>query len=254
MVCNLQCKWWPMRSFWRYSRCKYGVPLAISIPNFDRLYNCCTRRFSQSNTTESLWNWNVWCVSLQQGHLQVFNSTEQWTALQKESLCSLLSQSGWTRGIDHLNHPVNQDVQIKIQKICKIRSKTDILKNRFVLGFLFCRRMAISEAFLTADAVLQILLNVFNGLVVYPAVIDKHLKEELPFLASENVIIAMVKCGGNRQVPLVSLTHLMSSSDHVFDYEWRVISTLYCTCNDDWFLNAFVKVNEESSPTIHHTC
>ena len=60
--------------------------------------------------------------------------------------------------------------------------------------------MAISEAFLTADAVLQILLNVFNGLVVYPAVIEKHLKEELPFLASENVIIAMVKCGGNRQV------------------------------------------------------
>ncbi|CAG0912449.1 unnamed protein product [Notodromas monacha] len=61
------------------------------------------------------------------------------------------------------------------------------------------RRMAISEAFLTADAVLQLLQNIFNGLVVYPQVIRKHLLEEMPFLVSENIIIAMVSKGGNRQ-------------------------------------------------------
>jgi adenylosuccinate lyase len=61
------------------------------------------------------------------------------------------------------------------------------------------RRICIPEAFLAADAVLGILQNVCEGLVVHPAVIRRHLDEELPFMATENVIMAMVERGGSRQ-------------------------------------------------------
>lgn len=42
--------------------------------------------------------------------------------------------------------------------------------------------------------------NVSEGLVVYPKVIERHIRQELPFMATENIIMAMVKAGGNRQV------------------------------------------------------
>ena len=61
------------------------------------------------------------------------------------------------------------------------------------------RRVSIPEAFLTADIVLTTLQNVTEGLVVYPAIIARHVAQELPFMATENVIMAMVKKGGDRQ-------------------------------------------------------
>ncbi|CAF0750292.1 unnamed protein product [Adineta steineri] len=61
------------------------------------------------------------------------------------------------------------------------------------------KRICIPEAFLTADIILTTLLNISEGLVVYPKVIDKHIKQELPFMATENIIMAMVSAGGNRQ-------------------------------------------------------
>ena len=60
------------------------------------------------------------------------------------------------------------------------------------------RRVYIPEAFLTADAVLTIVQNIFEGLVVYPKMIEKHLREELPFMATEDIIDAMVKRGMKR--------------------------------------------------------
>lgn len=62
------------------------------------------------------------------------------------------------------------------------------------------RRITLAEAFLTADAVAGILQNVFEGMVVYPKTIEKHIMEELPFMATENIIMAMVTLGGDRQV------------------------------------------------------
>uniref|UniRef100_A0A069DTY0 Adenylosuccinate lyase n=1 Tax=Panstrongylus megistus TaxID=65343 RepID=A0A069DTY0_9HEMI len=61
------------------------------------------------------------------------------------------------------------------------------------------RRITLAESFLCADALLITLLNVLEGLVVYPKVIEKHIAEELPFMATENFIMAMVQAGGNRQ-------------------------------------------------------
>jgi len=61
------------------------------------------------------------------------------------------------------------------------------------------RRVTIPEAFLTADIVLSTLQNITEGLVVYPKVIARRISEELPFMATENIIMAMVKAGGDRQ-------------------------------------------------------
>ncbi|XP_034484003.1 adenylosuccinate lyase [Drosophila innubila] len=62
------------------------------------------------------------------------------------------------------------------------------------------RRLTLSEGFLSADAALLTLLNISQGLVVYPKVIERHIAQELPFMSTENIIMAMVKAGGDRQV------------------------------------------------------
>jgi adenylosuccinate lyase len=61
------------------------------------------------------------------------------------------------------------------------------------------RRVVIPEAFLAVDGIFEILVNVLDGLVVYPKVIAAHVESELPFMATENVLVAGVKAGGNRQ-------------------------------------------------------
>jgi len=61
------------------------------------------------------------------------------------------------------------------------------------------RRIIIGEAFLGADAILRLYQNVAEGLVVYPKMIARHIAEELPFMATENILMAAVKAGGDRQ-------------------------------------------------------
>ncbi len=58
------------------------------------------------------------------------------------------------------------------------------------------RRISIPEAFLAADSCLNILQNIFEGMVVYPKVIEVRIAQELPFMASENILMEMVKNGG----------------------------------------------------------
>lgn len=61
------------------------------------------------------------------------------------------------------------------------------------------KRIAVSEAFLAVDAILEIYMNVADGLVVYPKVIEKHINDELPFMATEVILMEGVKRGGDRQ-------------------------------------------------------
>ena len=61
------------------------------------------------------------------------------------------------------------------------------------------KRLSVPEAFLAADAVLELCINVADGLVVYPKMIEKHLRDELPFMATENIMMETVKKGGDRQ-------------------------------------------------------
>lgn len=61
------------------------------------------------------------------------------------------------------------------------------------------KRLSIPEGFLAVDGILDLCLNVVDGLVVYPKVIEKRLKSELPFMATENIMMDAVKAGGDRQ-------------------------------------------------------
>lgn len=62
------------------------------------------------------------------------------------------------------------------------------------------KRISIPEAFLAVDAILSLYLNIISGVTVYPKIIEKHLNEELPFMATENILMYCVKKGGDRQV------------------------------------------------------
>ena len=61
------------------------------------------------------------------------------------------------------------------------------------------RRVSIAEAFLATDGILEIMINVASGMVVYPKVIAARVMSELPFMATENIMMAGVQAGGNRQ-------------------------------------------------------
>ena len=61
------------------------------------------------------------------------------------------------------------------------------------------KRIAVAEGFLAIDAILNIMLNVCGGLVVYPKVVHQRIMRELPFMATENIMMSAVKKGGNRQ-------------------------------------------------------
>ena len=61
------------------------------------------------------------------------------------------------------------------------------------------KRLSIAEGFLAVDGILDLCMNVVDGLVVYPKVIEKRLRSELPFMATENIMMDAVKAGGDRQ-------------------------------------------------------
>lgn len=61
------------------------------------------------------------------------------------------------------------------------------------------KRISVAEAFLAVDSIMNIMLSVTDGLVVYPKVIEQRLGNELPFMATENIMMQAVKKGGNRQ-------------------------------------------------------
>lgn len=78
------------------------------------------------------------------------------------------------------------------------------------------RRLSLPEAFLAVDGILETLMNVAGGLVVYPAVIARRIDSELPFMATENLIMAMVRRGADRQeVHEAIRTHAMAASHRV---------------------------------------
>ncbi len=81
------------------------------------------------------------------------------------------------------------------------------------------KRLSIPESFLAIDAILDIGNNVTSGLVVYPKVIEKHMREELPFMATENIIMEAVKHGGDRQELHESIrVHSMEAARQVKEF------------------------------------
>ena len=80
------------------------------------------------------------------------------------------------------------------------------------------KRLSVPEAFLAVDAILNIYLNVASGLVVHPKVIERHVLEELPFMATENILMDAVKRGGDRQALHERIrTHSLAAGSRVKD-------------------------------------
>ena len=80
------------------------------------------------------------------------------------------------------------------------------------------RRMTIPETFLAADAVLNLYLNVAEGLQVHPKMIERHLAEHLPFMATENILMAAVQKGGDRQeLHELIRQHAVAAADRMRD-------------------------------------
>jgi len=82
------------------------------------------------------------------------------------------------------------------------------LKKTFKPCFWHFRRLCLSEAFLAADSIILTLQNILEGLSVFPKVISRNIEKVLPFMATENIIIAMVKVGGDRQVNIRLYTNI----------------------------------------------
>lgn len=84
------------------------------------------------------------------------------------------------------------------------------------------RRLAIPQAFLACDAILQLLLDVSRGLVVHEAVIARHLHDELPFMASEVILMAATRRGGDRQTLHEAIRrHSLAAGQRVKDGDGR---------------------------------
>ena len=78
------------------------------------------------------------------------------------------------------------------------------------------RRIVLAESFLAADIILSLLINITDGLQLWPNVIRKHIQAELPFMATENLLMAAVKKGGDRQaLHEVIRTHSMAAARRV---------------------------------------
>ncbi|KAF5329443.1 hypothetical protein D9619_009163 [Psilocybe cf. subviscida] len=91
---------------------------------------------------------------------------------------------------------------MRSERVCSLSRHLMVLQqNALMTSSVQCanRRITLPEAFLTADIVLSTLQNISEGLVVYPKVIARRISQELPFMATENVIMALVKKGGDRQ-------------------------------------------------------
>ncbi|VVD03779.1 unnamed protein product [Leptidea sinapis] len=97
------------------------------------------------------------------------------------------------------------------------------------------RRLTLAQAFLAADATLLTLLNICQGLVVYPKVIERHIAQELPFMATENIIMAMVQCGGDRQVCHEKIRVLSQQAGAVVKQEGRDNDLIERIRSDSYF-------------------
>lgn len=110
------------------------------------------------------------------------------------------------------------------------------------------KRISIPEGFLATDGILDLVLNVTDGLVVYDKVIEKHLMSELPFMATENIMMDAVKAGGDRQELHEEIRKLsMQAGENVKKYG-KENNLLQLIAQNDKF-----PMNEEELKNTMHT-
>ncbi|KAI9886104.1 MAG: citrate (Si)-synthase [Watsoniomyces obsoletus] len=113
------------------------------------------------------------------------------------------------------------------------------------------RRIDIPEMFLTADILLSILNNIVSGLIVYPAVINRHLREELPFMATENIIARLVQLGKSRQEAHEHIRVLSQQAASVVKNEGGDNDLIERIKRDDFFKPILPELDELLDPTTH---
>lgn len=113
------------------------------------------------------------------------------------------------------------------------------------------KRIAVAEAFLATDAILDLYLNITDGLVVYPKVVEADLRKELPFMATENIMMDAVKAGGNRQeLHELIRTHSMAAARQVkeFGLENDLLDRI---ANDPAFPLTKEELEERMNPALY---
>ncbi len=113
------------------------------------------------------------------------------------------------------------------------------------------KRIAIAEAFLAADGILDLYLNITDGLVVYPKVIEADLRKELPFMATENIMMDAVKAGGDRQELHEAIrVHSMEAAKQVkeFGLENDLLERI---ANDERFPLTLEELEARMNPSLY---
>ena len=101
------------------------------------------------------------------------------------------------------------------------------------------KRIAMAEAFLAVDGILDIMLNVCDGLVVYPKVIRARVMAELPFMATENILMDAVKRGGDRQelhekLRVYSQRAARAVKARNIDFTYVIVDSTSCGYDEAW--------------------
>lgn len=110
------------------------------------------------------------------------------------------------------------------------------------------KRISVPEAFLAVDAILSIYINIAQGMVVYPKVINAHIMAELPFMATENIMMRAVKKGGDRQELHEKIRVLSMEAGKTVKIEGKPNDLLTRIANDKTFNLSEEELNELLNP------
>lgn len=116
------------------------------------------------------------------------------------------------------------------------------------------RRLSIAEGFLAIDGILDLCMNVTDGLKVYPKVIDRHLRAELPFMATENIMMDAVKAGGDRQEMHEKIRTLSMEAGRVVKEEGKDNNLLDLIAEDPAFPQTREALEEAMKPERYVGC
>lgn len=116
------------------------------------------------------------------------------------------------------------------------------------------RRMSIPESFLTADAIINTLRCMFDGMVVYPKIIEARIRQELPFMATENIIMEMVTHGGNRQDCHEKIRQLSMDTSQRVKNEGKTNDLVDKIYNDPYFEKIKDKLRDIINPNNFTGC
>ena len=116
------------------------------------------------------------------------------------------------------------------------------------------KRLSVAEGFLATDGILDLYLNVVDGLVVYPKVIEKRLRSELPFMATENIMMDAVKNGGNRQELHEKIRQLSMEAGKTVKVEGKENNLLELIAADDEFPMTLEELESTMDPSRYVGC